>query len=60
MMATIPKSIRTLQFQLSKRDSIIGPGLKDACRLGIEALKIVRFARQNNYHLPHDLMPGEE
>ena len=59
-MTTISKSIITLQFQLSKRDSIVGPGLKDACRLGIEALKIVRFARQNNYRLPHNLMPGEE
>ena len=56
---TLEKAIKTLQFQLSKPDNVVGPGTKAAVHLGIEALKAVKDARANNYWTPIPTMPGE-
>ena len=35
----IPKSLRTLRWQLTKSDLVVGPGLKQAIRDAIAALE---------------------
>lgn len=56
---TLEKAIRTLTFQLSKSALTVGPGLREAVKLGIEALKRCLYIAQHTARWTLVPLPGE-
>jgi len=56
---TIDKAIKQLTeiLEISRNRNPVSD--RNAIKLGIEALKAVKYARANNYYTPIALMPGE-
>jgi len=56
---TIEKAIGELNRVDNRIDIICYPELKEAARLGIEALKLLLYGREHRYLFPRERLPGE-